>query len=120
MLLVAACALQIKHSNRIEKRPRLRPLIVNVISKPYRPLLNFGFAGLACAMFLPEVKTLDLNGCLVRFDTSFGFLVLDAGTIGLTAIGCHAGTRCFLPLPIKSSRPIRLSASRSIGQLLGS
>ena len=34
--------------------------------------------------------------------------------------GCHVGTRCRLPLPIRSSRPMRRSASRRIGQLFAS
>ncbi|MPM72650.1 hypothetical protein SDC9_119626 [bioreactor metagenome] len=34
--------------------------------------------------------------------------------------GCQAGTSCFLPLPIRSARPISFKASRSNGQFSGS
>ena len=64
---------------------------------------------------------------LVRSYRRSGFAVLLA-PMGRTRVlkegdaapGCQAGTRCFLPLPIRSARPMRCKASRSSGQFSGS
>lgn len=39
--------------------------------------------------------------------------------LGCFPAGCQEGTRCFLPLPIKSARPMLFNASRKIGQFSG-